>query len=64
MSFNFSSTDFHGNWDRQTGHVSPLYFVPGDKWDYFNSNFTSKYPQAKVKMPHGVSETQAQRAVE
>lgn len=33
--------DFHGNWDRQTGHVAPLYFVPGDKWDYFNANFTS-----------------------
>lgn len=35
--------DFHGNWDRQTGHVAPLYYYPGDKWDYFNANFTIHY---------------------
>lgn len=22
--------DFHGNWDRQTGHVAPLYYYPGN----------------------------------
>lgn len=35
--------DFHGNWDRQTGHIAPLYYYPGDKWDYFNANFTMHY---------------------
>jgi len=35
--------DYHGNWDRQTGHVAPLYYYPGDKWDYFNANFTIHY---------------------
>lgn len=35
--------DYHGQWDRQTGHVAPLYYYPGDKWDYFNSNFTVSY---------------------
>lgn len=35
--------DYHGQWDRQTGHVAPLYYYPGDKYDYFNSNFTINY---------------------
>lgn len=29
--------DFHGNWDKQTGHVAPLYYYPGDTYDYFNA---------------------------
>lgn len=35
--------DFHGHWDKQTGHVAPLYYVPGDTYDYFNANFTMHY---------------------
>uniref|UniRef100_A0A182QY58 chitinase n=1 Tax=Anopheles farauti TaxID=69004 RepID=A0A182QY58_9DIPT len=35
--------DFHGNWDKQTGHVAPLYYYPGDKYDYFNANFSINY---------------------
>lgn len=33
--------DFHGHWDKQTGHVAPLYYYPGDTYEYFNavSNF-------------------------
>ena len=29
--------DFHGHWDKQTGHVAPLYYYPGDTYDYFNA---------------------------
>lgn len=29
--------DFHGHWDKQTGHVAPLYNYPGDVYDYFNA---------------------------
>lgn len=29
--------DFHGHWDKQTGHVAPLYYYPGDTYDYFNT---------------------------
>lgn len=29
--------DFHGHWDRQTGHVAPLYYYPEDTYDYFNA---------------------------
>lgn len=29
--------DYHGHWDKQTGHVAPLYYVPGDTFDYFNA---------------------------
>lgn len=48
--------DYHGQWDRQTGHVAPLYYYPGDRWDYFNANFTINYwinkgaPSRKIVM--------------
>lgn len=29
--------DFHGQWDKKTGHVAPLYHHPDDDYDYFNS---------------------------
>lgn len=35
--------DFHGHWDKATGHVAPLYYVPGDTYDYFNANFSLNY---------------------
>ncbi|XP_037913621.1 probable chitinase 10 [Hermetia illucens] len=35
--------DFHGHWDKQTGHVAPLYYYPGDTYDYFNGNFSIHY---------------------
>lgn len=35
--------DFHGHWDKQTGHVAPLYHYPGDTYDYFNANFSMHY---------------------
>lgn len=28
--------DYHGQWDRKTGHVAPMYYYPGDDYDYFN----------------------------
>lgn len=33
--------DFHGQWDKKTGHVAPLYFHPDD--DYFFFNAVNKY---------------------
>lgn len=35
--------DFHGHWDKRTGHVAPLYHYPGDTYDYFNANFSLNY---------------------
>ncbi|XP_037807480.1 probable chitinase 10 [Lucilia sericata] len=35
--------DFHGHWDKQTGHVAPLYYVEGDENPYFNGNFSINY---------------------
>ncbi len=29
--------DFHGQWDKKTGHVAPLYYHPEDEFDYFNA---------------------------
>lgn len=29
--------DFHGQWDKKTGHVAPLYYHPEDEIDFFNA---------------------------
>ena len=29
--------DYHGHWDRKTGHVSPMYAHPEDDYDTFNT---------------------------
>lgn len=29
--------DFHGQWDKKTGHVAPLYYHPDDDISYFNA---------------------------
>ena len=29
--------DFHGHWDKKTGHVSPFEAHPEDDYDYFNT---------------------------
>ena len=29
--------DYHGHWDKKTGHVSPFYQHPEDDLDYFNT---------------------------
>lgn len=48
--------DFHGHWDKRTGHVAPLYYYPGDTYDYFNANFSINYwleqgaPPSKIVM--------------
>ncbi|KAH8272046.1 hypothetical protein KR026_004304, partial [Drosophila bipectinata] len=35
--------DFHGQWDKKTGHVAPLYYHPDDDDKYFNANFSLNY---------------------
>merc|ERR1719225_350349 len=37
------SYDYHGHWDKATGHVSPMYEHPDDTYNYFNTNFTMNY---------------------
>ena len=34
---NVMTYDFHGHWDKKTGHVAPLYYHPEDDIDYFNA---------------------------
>ncbi len=29
--------DYHGHWDKKTGHVAPMYHHPDDDYDYFNT---------------------------
>ncbi|KAA0201540.1 hypothetical protein HAZT_HAZT005433 [Hyalella azteca] len=35
--------DYHGQWDKKTGHVAPMYYHPEDDIDYFNMDFTIRY---------------------
>ncbi|KAK2709088.1 hypothetical protein QYM36_012939 [Artemia franciscana] len=39
--------DYHGQWDKKTGHVAPLYYHPEDDIEYFNTNFTMNYWKEK-----------------
>ncbi|XP_076244080.1 putative chitinase 10 [Calliopsis andreniformis] len=39
--------DFHGQWDKKTGHVAPLYAHPDDDYYYFNANYSINYWIAK-----------------
>jgi chitinase len=29
--------DYHGHWDKKTGHVAPFYSHPDDDFTYFNA---------------------------
>lgn len=31
--------DYHGQWDKKTGHVAPMFEHPGDDYYYFNMVF-------------------------
>ena len=50
------SYDYHGHWDKKTGHVSPFYHHPDDEYFYFNTNYTINYwiekgsPRSKLVM--------------
>jgi GH18 family chitinase len=35
--------DYHGHWDKKTGHVAPFYSHPDDEFSFFNANFTMNY---------------------
>ena len=35
--------DYHGQWDKKTGHVAPLYTHPEDWETTFNANFSMSY---------------------
>ena len=35
--------DYHGHWDKQTGHVAPLYLHSESDTVYYNANYTINY---------------------
>ncbi|KAF6212525.1 hypothetical protein GE061_013048 [Apolygus lucorum] len=48
--------DYHGQWDKKTGHVAPMYEHPDDDYYYFNANYSLNYwidggiPRRKIVM--------------
>jgi len=40
---NVMTYDYHGHWDKKTGHVAPMYEHPEDEFYYFNANYTMNY---------------------
>jgi len=40
---NVMTYDYHGQWDKKTGHVAPFYGHPDDDYFYFNANYTMNY---------------------
>lgn len=44
--------DFHGQWDKQTGHVAPLFYHPEDEVAWFNSviYFFNHLPLPHIKL--------------
>ncbi|XP_068222684.1 probable chitinase 10 isoform X2 [Palaemon carinicauda] len=35
--------DFHGHWDKKTGHVAPMFYHPESDYDYFNMDYAIRY---------------------
>jgi chitinase len=42
--------DYHGHWDKKTGHVAPMYEHPEDDFDYFNSVSTHNLERDSPKL--------------
>lgn len=36
-------SDYHGQWDKKSGHVAPLYYHPDDDIEFFNANYSLRY---------------------
>ena len=34
---NVMTYDYHGHWDKKTGHVAPLFDYEGSTYNYFNA---------------------------
>lgn len=46
--------DYHGQWDKKTGHVAPLYYHPNDEFYFFNANYTINYWISKGAPPRSI----------
>ncbi|XP_071640435.1 probable chitinase 10 [Temnothorax longispinosus] len=46
--------DYHGQWDKRTGHVAPLYYHPDDEFCYLNANYSINYWISKGAPPRSI----------
>ena len=53
---NLMTYDFHGSWDKKTGHNAPMYHCEGDDIDFFNTDsavnywIESGFPASKIML--------------
>ena len=47
---NVMTYDYHGQWDKKTGHVAPHYAHPDDEFYYFNA--VSLLPSIVMRSHH------------
>ena len=41
---NVMTYDYHGQWDKKTGHVAPMYEHPDDDFYFFNAVSRNAFP--------------------
>ena len=46
--------DFHGQWDKKTGHIAPLYYHPEDDVEFFHANYSINYWISKGAPPRKI----------
>ena len=46
--------DFHGQWEKKTGHVAPLYYHNDDEFYFFNANYSINYWISKGVPPRSL----------
>ena len=58
--------DYHGHWDKKTGHVAPMYHHPDYEFDYFNTVNTRfiKYFFGSLLISHCLPESNVTPAMQ
>lgn len=46
--------DYHGQWDKKTGHVAPMYYHESDDAYFFNANYSINYWISKGAPPRSI----------
>ena len=53
--------DYHGHWDKKTGHVAPMYHHPESEYDYFNTVIHPTYVNIRLRYRYALQIQDHQR---